>query len=42
MLGKYLEENSDICKVIHAAYAMARTIAERLGMNITGKGKKQE
>ena len=42
MLEKYLEENSDICKVIDAVYAMARTIVERLGMKITGKRKKQE
>lgn len=32
IIDKYLEGNNDICKVIDAVYAMARTIEQRLGM----------
>ena len=42
ILEKDLEGNSDICKVIDAVYAMARTIEERLGMRREEKKKKKE
>ena len=40
ILENYLEGNGDMCKVIDALYAMARTIEERLGTKRGGKKKK--
>lgn len=42
ILEKDLERNSDMCKVIDAVYAMARTIEGRIGMRREEKKKKQE
>ena len=42
ILEKYLEGNSDMCKLIDVVYVMARTIEERLGMKRKGKKKKKQ
>ena len=39
---QYLNNNLQICKVVDAVYAMARTIEERNGVKRNVKGKKKK
>ena len=42
IIAKYVEGNADICKVIDAVYAMARTIEQKLGMKQDEKKRNKQ